>query len=445
MSRSLTRSKPGDGSRHCRRSPKGFPDAPTTSANDSDKESTVTMKKEILPFKMIPVSMRECLHEFTGSELKVFMCLYLHSGKDNTAYPTNELMMRETGLSHNTLQEAKQGLRKKGFSAALFQRKRNDGSLSSMTEKLLLPIPGNRGGIPPEIGDTSAQEPGVGSPQMSGGHEVDTGEADTGNVDTGKPQDQDQESKEVSEMPSLATLATAVSEAGADAQNQNQYGVLEQEEEQHREQDQYGIDGPLTEEEKDVLRALLPTGTNGEYDQTIPYVKCTVAALAPLRVDIPHVLRYNRSHKKASLVIQATKNKCAGERMYDALVKSSKLVNEWLTHANMSCKICKEAGLSYAVKQRPQPVPEKRPFEYRYTTEEEIKAFKEIRGEGFEDGIVNRMMKGYIDDGKEYKPTDRLFVDAAILWSLAHRKDGVAFREFKELVAAAEQIYSRAA
>ena len=30
------------------------------------------------------------------------MCLYLHSGKDSTAYPTNELMRQETGLSHNT-------------------------------------------------------------------------------------------------------------------------------------------------------------------------------------------------------------------------------------------------------------------------------------------------------------------------------------------------------
>jgi hypothetical protein len=403
------------------------------------------MKKEIPPFKMIPVSMRECLHEFTGSELKVFMCLYLHSGKDNTAYPTNELMMQETGLSHNTLQEAKQELRKKGFSVALFQRKRSDGSLSSMTEKLLLPIPGNRGCIPPEIGDTSAQESGVGYAQMSGGHEVDTGEADTGNIDTGKPQNQNQESKEVSETPSLATLATAVVEAGADAQNQNQYGVSEQEEDQHQQQNQHETDGRLTDEESDVLRALLPAGTNGEYAQTIPYIRSTVAALAPLRLNIPLLLGYNRSHKKPTLVIQATKNKCAGERMYDALVRSSKLVNEWLTHPTMSCKICKAAGLSYAVKQRPQPVPEPPPFEYRYTTDEEIEAFKAIRGEGFEDGIINRMMKGYVVHGKEYKGTERLFIDAAILWSLAHRKDGIAFKEFNELVAAAKKIYSRAA
>ena len=29
------------------------------------------MKKEKPPFKMIPVSVRECLHEFTGAELKL--------------------------------------------------------------------------------------------------------------------------------------------------------------------------------------------------------------------------------------------------------------------------------------------------------------------------------------------------------------------------------------
>src|SRR5271169_3229218 len=147
-------------------------------------------KKEIPPFKMIPVSVRERLHEFTGSELKVFMCLLLHSGPDNTAYPSNELMMQETGLSHNTLRQAKQGLRKKGFSVALFQRKRNDGSLSSMAEKLVLPTPKTRGGMPPEIGDAPPQESGIAYRQNPGGHEVDTSEADTGNADTSKPQEQ---------------------------------------------------------------------------------------------------------------------------------------------------------------------------------------------------------------------------------------------------------------
>lgn len=196
------------------------------------------MKKEIPPFKMIPVSMRERLHEFTGSELKVFMCLYLHSGKDSTAYPTNELMMQETGLSHNTLQEAKQGLRKKGFSVALFQRKRNDGSLSSMTEKLLLPIPGNRGGIPPEIGDTSAQESGVGYPQISGGHEVDTGEADTGNVDTGKPQDQNRVSELVSEEGSSLRSSPIAGDKRETRTKPVQVCEQEQEQSQHLHEEQ---------------------------------------------------------------------------------------------------------------------------------------------------------------------------------------------------------------
>jgi hypothetical protein len=147
-------------------------------------------KKEIPPFKMIPVYMREHLHEFTGAELKVFMCLLLHSGPDNTAYPSNELMMQETGLSPCGLASAKKGLRKKGFSVALFQRYRNDGSLSSMTEKVVLPTPRNQGEIPLKRRGMSPQDSGGGYPQNSGGHEVDTSEADTGNLDTGKPQEQ---------------------------------------------------------------------------------------------------------------------------------------------------------------------------------------------------------------------------------------------------------------
>jgi hypothetical protein len=149
-------------------------------------------KKEIPPFKMIPVSMRERLHEFTGAELKLFICLYLHSGKDNTAFPSNKTIMRETGLSRPGLKEAKKGLRKKGFSIAAFQRRRDDGGLSSMTEKIIMPVPRDENHTQLEIENipTQGQNSCLSTVQKSYLHEVNTSEADTGNADTGKPQEQ---------------------------------------------------------------------------------------------------------------------------------------------------------------------------------------------------------------------------------------------------------------
>jgi hypothetical protein len=195
-------------------------------------------KKEIPPFKMIPVSMREHLHEFTGAELKLFMCLYLHSGKDNTAFPSNKTIMRETGLSRPGLKEAKKGLRKKGFSVAAFQRRRDDGGLSSMTEKIVMPIPRDENHTQAEIENIPAQEQNscLSTVQKSYLHEVDTSEADTGNLDTGKPQDQNQVSELVSEEGSSLRSSPIADDKKKIKAKPVQ--VCEQEQEQHRDEEQ---------------------------------------------------------------------------------------------------------------------------------------------------------------------------------------------------------------
>src|ERR1035437_8380673 len=186
------------------------------------------MKKEKPPFKMIPVSMREHLHEFTGAELKLFMCLYLHSGKDNTAFPSNKTIMKETGLSRPGLKEAKKGLRKKGFSVAAFQRRRDDGGLSSMTEKIVMPIPRDENHTQVDIENIPTEG------QNSCLHEVDTPEVDTTNVNAGKPQDQYQVSESVSEEGS----SLRSSPIADDKRKTKPVQVCEQEQEQHRDEEQ---------------------------------------------------------------------------------------------------------------------------------------------------------------------------------------------------------------
>ena len=153
---------------------------------------------------MIPVSLRDRLHELTGSELTVWLAVVLHSDANSESFPSNELLMEETGLSHNTLADAKKGLRSKGWFTSA-QRYRENGSLSSMGEKWY--IPKHRGDISPEVGGIPPQEQGIGYPANLGVPEVDTLEVDTEKPDTSKPQDQNLVSKKVSEA-SLAPLAT---------------------------------------------------------------------------------------------------------------------------------------------------------------------------------------------------------------------------------------------
>jgi hypothetical protein len=163
------------------------------------------MKKSIAPFKMLPVELRDHLHELTGNELKVWMCIVLHSDGNRESFPSNRVIMAETKLSHTTVAKAKQGLRAKCWLTSA-QRYRENGSLSSMGEKWHLPK--HQGDISLKSAGIPTKDSAIPSPQLLGEPEVDTLEENTGKPDTSKPQDQNLlVSKEVSEA-SLARLAT---------------------------------------------------------------------------------------------------------------------------------------------------------------------------------------------------------------------------------------------
>jgi hypothetical protein len=151
------------------------------------------MKKPIAPFKMLPVELREHLHELTGNEFKVWMAVVLHSDSNKEAFPSNELLMQETGIADTTLARAKQGLRsKKWFTSA--QRYRGNGSLSSMGEKWC--IPQIAGDTSREIGGIPPAEQGIGYPANLPPPEVHTLEADTEKPNTSKPQEQSERVRE---------------------------------------------------------------------------------------------------------------------------------------------------------------------------------------------------------------------------------------------------------
>jgi hypothetical protein len=96
-------------------------------------------KRKVPPFKMLPVKMREHLGELTGNELKVWLYLHLHTGEEGTAFPSNKTIAAGVGLDPDTVKTCKAGIRRKGWSVRVEQRKRDNGSFSTVVEKTILP------------------------------------------------------------------------------------------------------------------------------------------------------------------------------------------------------------------------------------------------------------------------------------------------------------------
>jgi hypothetical protein len=94
-------------------------------------------------YKKIPLTLRNHLGELTASEFKVWMYLHLRGNKENTAFPSNQTIADELDMNRETVKIAKAGLRKKGWSLRLVQRRRDDGSLSTVVEKTMMPWLGN--------------------------------------------------------------------------------------------------------------------------------------------------------------------------------------------------------------------------------------------------------------------------------------------------------------
>jgi hypothetical protein len=173
-------------------------------------------KKQVAPFKLVPVELREHLHELTGNELKVWLCVYLHTDKSVEGFPSNELIMEETGISERTLVTVKQGLRKKAWFAKSTQRYRDNGSLSTMSEKVALPTCKTCTYIPATIAPISPQELPLSSVQDLHLPEVDTLKVDTEKPDTSKPQ------KQVSSLASQLVQTPSASCVPEKQEQQNQ-------------------------------------------------------------------------------------------------------------------------------------------------------------------------------------------------------------------------------
>lgn len=83
--------------------------------------------------------MRDHLSELSGNELKVWMYYFLRTGEELTSFPSNKLVAQEIGLNPDTVKTCKASLRRKGWQTKEYQRVREDGTFSTVVEKILLP------------------------------------------------------------------------------------------------------------------------------------------------------------------------------------------------------------------------------------------------------------------------------------------------------------------
>lgn len=96
------------------------------------------MKKTIKGWTKVENVVRERLHEFTGAQLKVWLCHRLHEGQDGESYPSLETLGRETGLDTHTICEARMWLRENGWLETVGERD-DKKRFSVKIEKTLVP------------------------------------------------------------------------------------------------------------------------------------------------------------------------------------------------------------------------------------------------------------------------------------------------------------------
>lgn len=161
--------------------------------------------------------------------------------------------------------------------------------------------------------------------------------------------------------------------------------------------------------------------------------------LIPENINPLHLLQYNHWHKKGGLYIRSA------QQFLDAILGKDggyHLLNEYWTHDTANCKDCKNHGITanapeiWASKCRReadaawQEAEARREaalatYEFRPVTKEEQAQFKDLRGDGWEDGILKKRVAE--------KMWDKRYVDAAIL---CHLKVGepVSFEAFSYMV-----------
>ncbi len=83
---------------------------------DTTKELYEAEASDSICLNTLPYAIRQRLSEFTGGELKAFLCLLSHANrKEMRVWAGMKLLIRETGLSENGLDNAIAGLKKKGW------------------------------------------------------------------------------------------------------------------------------------------------------------------------------------------------------------------------------------------------------------------------------------------------------------------------------------------
>jgi hypothetical protein len=310
-------------------------------------------KKKPIDAKLIPFSLRERLHEFTGNEFKLWMCLYLHSDREGEAYPSNKTLMQETGLTRNTLAEAKKGLRAKGWMTST-QRYRENGTLSSMEEKLTIPksgdIPNNRGYIPPKTGDTPPQNLGIQYPQNSGGLEVPTIEVPNTEEPTGVNFSSKKDSEQV--PPSADSAASAFGEQEQDQPLSGLGTEAEQNQNQPQTFQELVDSNSYFTQPTELLFKISPNITDAMVRGQLPL--CT-RILEHFRVPegfevlaAEMVLLYNRAHRSGKYASKQDKKlyiRTASQFLKALESDSASLMNDYDAHAFDQCEVCQQNGV----------------------------------------------------------------------------------------------------
>jgi hypothetical protein len=169
---------------------------------------------------------------------------------------------------------------------------------------------------------------------------------------------------------------------------------------------------------KALFEAVYPVSTDELLAKELRYAQRAAEILDACRVIPGPLVRYNKSHKKGRLVFRSCRQVLAALQGDDM-----RIVNDWLTHDGRGCLACKD-GLIHAMKQTPAPAPIR--FDYRAVTKEEERRFaEEFRGEGWERGVLTKLVR---DNG-----WPMWALNAAILYVLKTRTSPISLDDFLAL------------
>lgn len=280
-----------------------------------------------MPFKKLPTDMRDHLAELTGNELKVWLYLHLRTGKEGTAFPSNQTIANAVGLNRETVKIAKKGLRSKGWSAKVMQRKRDDGSFSTVVEKTSFPWQVST------AADNGKPSHGAVAGKDGSGKNLPT-EVDTLNLEgTAAPiQDSFKDSALTSGSESVSE------EENSSLRSPSSPSTSKPQEPSGSLPDQK----PLASEEIDLLSAIQPYWDRDKEQELGVMLREIISALPPT-VCPYDLLRFNRSHKTGKLAIRTPKQFLAainGNEEGDYT-----MLNEYTSHEHEVCKVCDKAGV----------------------------------------------------------------------------------------------------